>query len=107
MAKDCRIIMVPRNSEDGYAYWEVADKYKSVLRQQGGQRLVLRVHDATDIDIETQAPHSTQEYPVLENQQDLHLKIPATDRDYVVELGYYTADNRWMRIIRSLHVHVA
>jgi phosphate transport system substrate-binding protein len=107
MAKDCRIIMVPRNSEDGYAYWEVADKYKSVLRQQGGQRLVLRVHDATNIDIDTQAPHSTQEYPVLENQQDLHLKIPATNRDYVVELGYYTADNRWMRIIRSLHVHVA
>jgi phosphate transport system substrate-binding protein len=107
MAKDCRIILVPRNSQDGYAYWEVADKYKSVLRQQGGQRLVLRVHDATNIDIDSQAPHSTQEYPVLENQQDLHVKIPTTGRDYVVELGYYTADNRWMRIIRSLHVHVA
>jgi phosphate transport system substrate-binding protein len=105
-AKDCRIILVPRNSQDAYAYWEVADKYKSVLRQQGGQRLTIRVHDATNIDIDSQAPHGTQEYPVMENQQDLHVKIPATNRDYVVELGYYTSDNRWMRIIRSLHVHV-
>lgn len=102
----CQIILVPRNSKDAYAYWEVSDNYKSALRQQGGRKFILKVHDATNLDIDDQPPHNTQEYPCEEHEQDKHVSIPVSDRDYIAALGYYTDDHRWLRIIRSFHVHV-
>ncbi|MDX2231870.1 MAG: DUF4912 domain-containing protein [Leptolyngbyaceae cyanobacterium bins.349] len=106
LAHDCRIILVPRNSKDAYAYWEVADAYKQALREQGGRRLMLRVHDATNLDIDYEPPHSTQTYVCHEADQDKHVVIPVSDRDYIAELGYFTDDNRWLRLIRSFHVRV-
>ncbi len=112
-ASDCRIILVDRTSNQAYAYWEVANAYKEPLRQQGGKRLTLRVHDVTNIDIDYQPPHSTQDYPCMETDHDKHVPIAAEGsfenlgyRDYLAELGYFTDDNRWLRIIRSLHVRV-
>jgi phosphate transport system substrate-binding protein len=68
--------------------------------------MALRIHDATDLDIDYQPPHDTQEYPCNEAAQDMHVPIPTPDRDYVAELGYRTADGQWLRLIRSLHVRV-
>jgi phosphate transport system substrate-binding protein len=102
----CQIILVPRSSQDAYAYWEVSDDYKMTARQQGGETLMLRVHDATNIDIDYQPPHGTQEFPCDELDRDQYVPIPVSDRDYIAELGYYTRDRRWIRIIRSFHVHV-
>lgn len=104
--EDCRIILVPRNSKDAYAYWEVTEAYKQLLREQGGRRLMLRIHDATNIDIDYESPHSTQTYVCSDTDQDKHVAIPVSDRDYIAELGYFTDDNRWLRLIRSFHVHV-
>jgi len=103
---DCRIILVPRNSKDAYAYWEVSEPYKQTLREQGGRRMMLRIHDATNLDIDYQTPHSTQTYVCNESDQDKHVVIPVSDRDYIAELGYFTDDNRWLRLIRSFHVRV-
>lgn len=103
---DCRIILVPRSEQEAYAYWEVAEAYKQARRDQGGQRLMLRIHDATNLDIDREAPHSTQTYVCHETDQDKHIVIPMRDRDYIAELGYFTNDNRWLRIIRSLHVRI-
>ncbi|MBF2028694.1 MAG: DUF4912 domain-containing protein [Oscillatoriales cyanobacterium C42_A2020_001] len=104
--EDCRIILVPRNSKNAYAYWEVTAAYRQLLREQGGRRLMLRIHDATNIDIDYESPHSTQTYVCNEAEQDKHVAIPVSDRDYIAELGYFTDDNRWLRLIRSFHVHV-
>jgi phosphate transport system substrate-binding protein len=106
LKRDCRIILVPRNTRDAYAYWEIADEYKAAARIQGGRRFVLRIHDVTNLDIEHQSPHSTQEYPCNEREQDKHVAIPASDRDYLAEIGYYTDDGRWLSIIRSFDVHI-
>jgi phosphate transport system substrate-binding protein len=102
----CQIILVPRSAQDAYAYWEVSDDYKLTARQQGGQTLMLRVHDATNIDIDYQPPHGTQEFPCDELDLDQYVPIPVSNRDYIAELGYYTRDRRWIRIIRSFHVRV-
>jgi phosphate transport system substrate-binding protein len=101
-----RIILVPRTPESAYAYWEVSDSAKVEAKRQGGTQFMLRVHDATGIDIDHQLPHSTQEYRCAEEEQDKHISIPASDRDYIAEIGYYTDDHRWLRIIRSFHVSV-
>lgn len=102
----CQIILVSRNSQSAYAYWEVSEDYKQAARNQGGRRFMLRVHDATNLDIDYHEPHATQEYFCYESECDKHITIPTSDRDYIAEVGYYTDDNQWIRIIRSLHVRV-
>jgi phosphate transport system substrate-binding protein len=104
--KQCQIILVQRNSQDAYAYWEVSEDYKQAARKQGGSKFALRVHDATNLDIDRQKPHATQEFFCDENVFDKHIAIPVSDRDYIAEVGYYTQDNRWIGIIRSFHVRV-
>lgn len=105
-ALDCRIVLVPLNAKQAYAYWEVAEAYKQALRVRGGRKLTLQIHDATNIDIDYNPPRSTQTYACSETEQDQHVSIPAPDRDYIADLGYFTDDNRWLRLIRSVHVHV-
>lgn len=106
LEQHCRIILVSRNFQSAYAYWEVSENYKEDLRQQGGQILMLRIHDATNLDIDYQPAHSTQDYVCDESESDKHVTIPESDRDYVAELGYVTEDGRWLRLIRSLHVRI-
>ena len=113
-SQDCRIILVPRNSEDAYAYWEVSESYKQAARDKGGRKLALRIHDATNLDIDYETPHRTDVYDILETDTDKHVKVSGKDpngisadgRDYIAELGYFTDDNTWIRIIRSFHVRV-
>lgn len=106
MGVESRIILVPVNPHQAYAYWEVADVHQTALKQQGGQQMKLRIHDATNLDIDYEAPHSTQEYDCLDTDQDRHVPIGVPDRDYVAELGYLTDDGGWLRLLRSLHVRV-
>jgi phosphate transport system substrate-binding protein len=84
----------------------VSPDYKQAARDQGGRRFMLRVHDSTNLDIDYQQPHATQEYICNENDFDKHINIPVSNRDYIVEVGYYTPEKRWIRIIRSFHVRV-
>jgi phosphate transport system substrate-binding protein len=106
-ARKSRIILTPRNHEDAYAYWEVSDAEKNALRQQGGQTPTLKIHDVTGVDaMDEQTTNSTQRYDWDEQSQDRHVAIPAGDRDYVAELGYDTADGRWLKLARSLPVRV-
>ncbi|MGA9378025.1 MAG: DUF4912 domain-containing protein, partial [Phormidium sp.] len=103
---ESRIILTPNSYRDVYAYWEVPDQVKEEMRRQGGQKMKLRLYDVTDIDMDRQTPHSVEEFDCSEQQQDLHLPIALPDRDYIAELGYLTSDNRWLSVIRSLHVRV-
>ncbi len=113
--RDCRMILVPRSVKEAYVYWEVSDAYKAEARRQGGQTLTLRVHDVTNLNPDYQAPHYTQEYLCSEQDFDKHVSVPIGDlqsdpygyRDFLAELGYYTADNRWIGIVRSFPVHIS
>jgi hypothetical protein len=101
-----RIVLVPRDCRNAEVYWEIPDAAKAALQQQGGQQLILRIHEVTDIDMDEEGSHSVQEYECSESDRDRHVPIPIDDRDYVAELGYLSADNRWLRLARSLHARV-
>ena len=101
-----RIVLVPRSSESAYAYWEVPESLKASLRNEGGKHLTLKIHDSTDLNLDHQTPHATQEYDVSEVDQDKHVPILRSDRDYIAELGYKTDNGRWLSLARSLHVRV-
>ena len=103
---ESRIVLMPRDPQWAYTYWDIPNEAKEELRSQGGQQLALRIYDVTDINIEYQSPHSIQEYPSDELAREWYLPIPVSDRDYVVDIGYRCADGRWLILARSLPVHV-
>ncbi len=101
-----RIVLTPRTVNQGYAYWEVPEAEKAVLKQQGGERLTLRVEDVTGLET-SEVPHNTQQYDCAESDFDRFVVLPQPERDYVAEIGYLTPDNSWLSLARSAPVHVA
>ncbi|XGV97861.1 MAG: DUF4912 domain-containing protein [Leptolyngbya sp. BL-A-14] len=104
--QESRIILVPRNAKEAYAYWEVTEEDRAERRRQGGEKLVLRVYEVTGMDMDSVPAHSMQSFECHELDQDRHVPIPVSDRDYVADIGYTTQDGRWLSIIRSFHVRV-
>jgi uncharacterized protein len=103
---ESRVVLMPRDPQWAYAYWDIPHENKAALRAQGGQQLVLRLYDATDIDINSQVPHSVQEYPCDEMAREWYLPVPVSDRDYVVEIGYRTFDGRWLMLARAAAIRI-
>ncbi len=103
---DKRIVLMPRDSQWAYAYWDIASEYKQELLRQGGQILILRLYDVTKIDINLQVPHSVQEYPCDELAREWYLPIPVSNRDYIVEIGYRTFEGNWLILARSVPVRI-
>ncbi len=103
---ESRIVLMPRDPQWAYAYWDIPHTLKDELRRQGGSRLALRFYDVTDIDFSRQSPHSLQQYECDELAREWYLPIPVSDRDYVAEIGYLTGDGRWLVLARSLPVHI-
>lgn len=101
-----RIVLLPRDPQWAYCYWDIPNEQKEDLRRQGGQQLALRIYDVTDINIEYQRPHSIQEYPCDELAREWYLPIPVSDRDYVADIGYRCADGRWLVLSRSAPVRI-
>lgn len=101
-----RMILTPRDCRNAYAYWEVPEERKAQFREQGGQRMAVRLYDVTDINMDNQMPHSVKQFDCRATEPDLHLPIAVDDRDYVAELGYVTEDGRWLKVARSEHVRV-
>lgn len=103
---ESRIVLMPRDPQWAYAYWDIPHTHKDELRRQGGSRLALRFYDVTDINFMAQAPHSLQQYECDEMAREWYLPIPVSDRDYVAEIGYLCNDGRWLVLARSLPVHI-
>jgi phosphate transport system substrate-binding protein len=103
---EARVVITPRDSKNIYAYWEIPEQLKQASKQQGAEKLVLRVYDVTNIDLDRQPAHNVREHICDEMTQDRHLSVPQSDRDYLVELGYATSDNDWLSLARSTHVRV-
>jgi uncharacterized protein len=101
-----RIVLLPRDPQWAYAYWDITNERKDELRAQGGQQLALRLYDVTDINMEYQSPHSIQEYPLDEIAREWYLSIPVSDREYLLDIGYRCADGRWLVLARSAEIRI-
>ncbi len=103
---DSRIVLLPRDPKWAYAYWDISNEHKEELRQQGGQRLMLRLYDVADIDQAVQSPHSMHQQDCHEMARSWYLEVPVSDRDYSAEIGYLTDDDRWLLLARSAPIRV-
>lgn len=103
---ESRVVLMPRDPEWAYTYWDIPNDRKQEMRRQGGQQLALRIYDVTDVNLDTQSPHSIQEYPCDELAREWYVPIPVSDRDYAIDIGYRCADGRWLVLARSAEVRV-
>jgi hypothetical protein len=103
---ETKIVLLPIDPNFIYVYWDIPNEDREKLRQQGGKQLALRVCDVTEIDLDTQDPYSVEFYECDELAREWHISVPMSDRDYLVEIGYITNDQRWLLLARSLHVRV-
>jgi phosphate transport system substrate-binding protein len=101
-----RIVLVPREPHRAHVYWEIPNAYKEAIRQRGGEKLALRLYDVTGLDLSYQTPHSVQQFDCGELARDQDIPVSESDRDYIAEIGYLTADQRWLRMARSATVRV-
>ncbi|MEM6450379.1 MAG: DUF4912 domain-containing protein [Cyanobacteria bacterium P01_D01_bin.105] len=100
------IVLLPRDPKWAYAYWDVPYEHKQLVRDQGGQRLMLRLYDVTDINQDDQASHGMQQFDCNEMARSWYLEIPVSDRDYTAEIGYLTGDDHWLVLARSVPVRI-
>jgi uncharacterized protein len=103
---ESKIVLLPRDPQWAYAYWDITAEHKQELRSQGGQSLALRLYDVTDINMASQSPHSIQEYPLDEMAREWYLSIPVSDREYLLDIGYRCADGRWLVLARSAEIRI-
>ena len=103
---ESRIVLMPRDPQWAYAYWDVPNERKEEMRRQGGIRLALRFYDVTDINLQTQRPHSLQQYECDELAREWYLPVPVSDRDYMIEIGYIAVDGRWLLLAQSAPVRI-
>ncbi|HAC62462.1 MAG TPA: Rho termination protein [Cyanothece sp. UBA12306] len=101
-----RIVLLPRDPQWCYAYWDISPESKAELQRQGGQQLALRLYDVTNINFNYQTPNSIQEYFCEEFAFEWYLPIPFSERDYIVDIGYRCFDGRWLVLARSFPVRV-
>ncbi len=101
-----RIMLLPRDPQWAYAYWDVPNEHKEQLRASGGQQLLLRLCDVTAIVFDGSNAHTMIEFPCDEMAREWYVPIPVSDRDFVVEIGYKTASGGWLLLACSAVVRI-
>ncbi|GAB4473964.1 MAG: hypothetical protein OHK0037_34650 [Elainellaceae cyanobacterium] len=101
-----RLVLTPRSCRDIYAYWELSDADRSLLAEQGGRNLQLRLYDVTGQDASRADDSTMQQFDCDEDTQDFHIPVSEEARDYVAEVGYLSDEREWLSLARSAAVHV-
>lgn len=100
------VILLPRQPQLCYAYWDVSVATSVASEEEKQKSLVLRLYDVTDIDLDRQKPNNIQEYPCMQVRGYWYIPIPVSDHDYVLEVGYRDSRGNWTKIVRSHSVKV-
>lgn len=97
-----RIVLLPRDPEWLYTYWDLRGETKEEARRRGGVNLALRLYERIDGQLEPISEQWIQEYA-----RSWYLRVPASGQTYVVEIGYRDGEGAWIGLQRSNAVAVA
>ncbi len=103
---DERVVLMVRDPFWVHAYWDVTPKTIARTHAQGGQRMALRVYDVTELVFDGKNAHTWFEIPAPEYVRNWNIQVPADGRNYLVELGWVTAEGRFLPVLRSNVVDV-
>ena len=100
------ITLISRTPKWAYASWYISVTDKQIINNHNVSRLYLRLYDVTDVDLSYQTPQLVQKYECDDIICDRYVSIPATEHDYIAEIGYLSEGNRWQMLARSQTVRV-
>ncbi|MFZ9738039.1 MAG: DUF4912 domain-containing protein [Prochlorotrichaceae cyanobacterium] len=103
---ESRIVMMPRDPQWAYVYWDLPNDAREAMRRQGGEILTLRLYDVTGLEEGSLPELSIQEHSCDELAREWYLSLPISDRDYQAEIGYRSQGGAWFPLAQSGRVHV-
>ncbi|MDH6060559.1 DUF4912 domain-containing protein [Chrysosporum bergii ANA360D] len=95
------IILKSRTPKWAYAAWYISTTDEQTLQNKNISQLYLRLYDVTGLDQNRQTSKCVQQYECDEIIRDRYIAIPAVNREYIAEIGYFTQDNFWQMFLRS------
>ncbi|MBI5481469.1 MAG: DUF4912 domain-containing protein [Deltaproteobacteria bacterium] len=98
---DNRIVLLPRDPQWLYSYWDVTNEHKQAARIRGGLFLCLRLYDVTDVIFDGSNAHAMWEQEVHELARNWYLHVPSPGRRYCLEIGYRGGEGQWLPLARS------
>jgi hypothetical protein len=106
---ETRLVLMVRDPEWLYVYWDIADADRDALRMAPGrfsESLVVRLHDITDVeDFNGINSISWYELPVGRSQAySWYVHLPQSDREWCGELGVLNDQGEFIQICRSNRV---
>lgn len=99
--------LIPQTCRSAQAQWQLSPEQRADVT--GGQRrLLVRLYDVTELPgFLASSPNSVQEFEAeLAPQARLDLPIAIDDRDYLIEVGYFTDGGQWRVLTKSSPVRV-
>lgn len=100
--------LLPKDPAWLFLFWEITNGTLDFLKEQYGQdtlnnaRTIIRLHDVTDVAL-FDGNNSVCHYdmPVIFEARSWYINAPESGRSYVADLGYLTADGRFILVSRS------
>ncbi len=101
-----RIVAMIKDPEWVYAYWEVRSEDR-VNYSLAHRRMALRIYDVTNVtDFNGMNAHSFYDLDVYPDSRTWFIKVPESNRDYCIDLGYFDENGVFQVIARSNVVSV-
>ena len=91
-----------------FLFWEITAGTFDFIKSQYGEetlknsRTIIRLHDVTDVAL-FDGSNDVYHYdmPVIFEARSWYINVPQSGRSYVADLGYLTADGRFILVSRS------
>lgn len=106
---DTKLVALVRDPEWIFLYWEINGDLRKRLRIPLGAHnrpMGLRVYDVTDVHFDGRNAHSFYDIAVNDMAASWYLRIPESNRAYIVDLGLYDDEGNFHLIARSNAVMV-
>jgi hypothetical protein len=105
-----RCVLIPRDPDFIYAYWEYSSQDIDHVRDQlksakGSPQLILRVYDITRVKFNGKNANYTWDLEVGYSNKNWYIQVWQDNADYCVELGLRAADGRFIPFKWSNTVH--
>jgi len=106
LAAHTHCVLIPRDPNYIYAYWDYTEQDINHLRNQlkfesEGSQLVLRVYDITLVRFNGSNANHTWDLDVGFSAKDWYIHVWQDNADYCAELGIRYGDNHFIALMRS------
>jgi len=103
---DNRIVLMVRDPEWLFVYWELQGKFVDDVRSAMGSmaysaKVVLRVYDVTDIIFNGNNAHKYFDIEIRGGARNWYIKVGESDRSFCVDMGFLTSYGTFFVIVRS------